>query len=66
MANITIKMKDGTVREFRHEGRAGGSYSKRLYYETGFVVVEDEWQTRTAIPAADIAEVIETPHRYGW
>lgn len=63
MANITVKMKDGKVREFRHEGRSGGSYTKSVKYEGAFVIIEDEYYKRTAIPAADIAEVIETPHR---
>lgn len=64
MSNITIKMKDGTVREFPHEGRAGGSYSKRLTYEGVFAVVRDEYDMKTAIPAADIAEIIERPVRW--
>jgi hypothetical protein len=63
MANITVKMKDGTVREFKHEGRAGGSYTKSVKYEGGFVIIEDEYYKRTAIPAADIVEVVEAPHR---
>jgi hypothetical protein len=61
--DITITMKDGTVREFKHAGRAGGSYTVLVTYEGGFVVVEDEWYRRTAIPACDVAEVVETPHR---
>jgi len=64
MASITIKMKDGTKREFPHQGRSGGSYTKRLKLEGAFAVIEDEWGKRTAIPAADIAEVVETPERY--
>ena len=63
MPDITLKMKDGTIREFRHEGRAGGSYTKRVKYEGAFAVIEDEWGTRTAIPASDIAEIIERPTR---
>jgi hypothetical protein len=63
MSSITVKMKDGTVREFPHKGRAGGSYTKTLKYEPGFVVIEDEYYMRTAIPADDIAEVIERPER---
>ena len=63
MANITVKMKDGTKREFKHEGRAGGSYTKTVKFEAGFVIITDEWDERIAIPAADIAEVIEKPLR---
>jgi hypothetical protein len=58
-----VKMKDGTVREFPHVGRAGGSYTKTLKFEGAFAVIEDEYYRRTAIPAADIAEVIEKPER---
>jgi hypothetical protein len=64
MASIEIKMKDGTVRNFPHEGRAGGSYTKKATYEGAFVVITDEWGTRTAIPAADVAEVVERPVRW--
>lgn len=63
MANITIKMKDGTVRDFPHERRPGGSYSKSVRYEPGFVVVTDEYYNETAIPAADVEEVRTKPVR---
>ncbi len=63
MSNITVKMKDGMVREFKHEGRSGGSYTKTVSYEGAFVIIEDEYHRKTAIPAADIAEVRETPER---
>ena len=56
-------MKDGTVKKFPHEGRAGGSYTKTLSVKAGFVVVEDEWQKKTYIPSEDIAKVHEWPHR---
>jgi hypothetical protein len=64
MADITIKMKDGTVREFPHKPRAGGSYTKTIKYEGAFAVVTDEYYQQTAIPAADIAEVKVIPDRY--
>lgn len=64
MASITIKMKDGTKREFPHEGRPGGSYTKKVTYEGAMVVIEDEYYKRIAIPVADVAEVIETPNRW--
>lgn len=64
MSSIQIKLKDGTVRDFRHEGRAGGSFTKRLRYEVGFVVIEDEYGHTTSIPTADIAEVKTAPERY--
>lgn len=65
MSNITVTMKNGAVREFRHEGRVGGSWTKSVKYEGAFVIIEDEYQKRIAIPAADIVEVVETPHRGG-
>lgn len=64
MSSITIKFKDGSVREFKHEGRAGGSYTKRVTYEGAFIVIEDEYYKRTSFPAQDIAEVIETPNSW--
>ena len=64
MSSIRIKMKDGSVRNYPHEGRSGGSYTKRLIYEGAFVIVEDEYGNRIGVPASDIAEVTETPQRY--
>lgn len=64
MASITIKMKDGTVKDFPHQGRAGGSYTKRIRYEGGFAIITDEWHDETAIPSADIAEVNVSQGRY--
>jgi hypothetical protein len=66
MASIRILMKDGTTREFPHEGRAGGSYSKSVKFEGNFVVITDEWDNRTAFPAEDVAEVQERPTRGCW
>ena len=60
--NIVVKMKDGTERRFMHEGRAGGSYTKRLAFEGVFAVITDEYGKRTAIPAADIAQIEESPN----
>ena len=63
MTSIKVKFKDGTIRDFPHQGRAGGSYSKSLSFEGAFVIVTDEWGQRTAFPAVDVVEVIETPAR---
>lgn len=62
--NIKITMKDGTIKKFLHEGRPGGSYTKHIKYEPGFVVVEDEWGKTIAIPQQDIQEIETTPIRY--
>ena len=64
MTSISVRMKDGTVREFPHRGRAGGSYTKRVRYEAAFVVVIDEYGQETAFPAADVAEVKTAEDRY--
>jgi hypothetical protein len=64
MPSITVKMKDGTRREFPHKGRAGGSWTKTLRYEIGFVVITDEYGNETAIPSADIEEIITHSNRY--
>ncbi len=57
MASIEIIFKDGTKREFLHQGRAGGSYTKKVRYEGGFVIVRDEYYKETAFPADDIKEI---------
>lgn len=57
MASIRIKMKDGTVKNFPHEGRAGGSYTKSIRYDGAFAIVKDEYDCETAIPANDIEEI---------
>lgn len=64
MASITLKMKDGTVKRFPHEGRPGGSYTKRLTFDGAFAIITDEYYKRTCIPAEDIAEIIEEPERH--
>jgi len=64
MASIYVKMKDGTTREFKHEGRAGGSYTKSVRYEGAFAVIKDEWDNETAIPVSEITEVKVKQSRY--
>ena len=55
--SIKVWMKNGEIKDFPHEGRAGGSYSKSIRYENGFVVIIDEWYNETVIPSADILEI---------
>jgi hypothetical protein len=57
-------MKDGTVLEFKHEPRAGGSYTKTIAYEGGMAIVTDEYYRKTAIPISDIKHINEIPDRY--
>lgn len=61
MSSITILMRDGSVRDFKHQGRPGGSYTKTIRYEPGFVVITDEWHIQTSIPSELIAEITTTP-----
>lgn len=64
MSDVLIKFKDGTSRDFKHRGRPGGSYTVKVRYEGDFVIVEDEWGTRTAFPGASVVEVVERPTRW--
>lgn len=64
MASITVKLKDGTVRQFPHKGRAGGSWTKTIRYEGAFAIIQDEWQMEVAIPANDVREIIVEPERF--
>ncbi len=57
MASIYVKMKDGTTKEFLHEGRAGGSYTKSIRYDGAFAIIKDEYDCETAIPVNDISEI---------
>lgn len=62
--NIKITMKDGVVRNFPHEGRPGGSYTKTIDYVPGFIVIKDEWGKEIVIPSDQIKEIETTPSRY--
>lgn len=64
MASIYVKMKNGETKEFKHTGRAGGSYTKTIRYEGAFAIIRDEWDCETAIPAEDIAEIKVERERY--
>ena len=66
MANILIRLKDGTQRRFMHEGRTGGSYTKTVRYESEWVIVTDEDGRETAFPRDLVLEVRSEPHRIGW
>ena len=64
--NITIYLKDGQSEVFRHEGRAGGSYTKSLRYEGDFAIVRDEWDRETAFPSSDIKKIVSEPNNRGY
>lgn len=55
--SITIDFEDGTKRVWTHEGRAGGSYTKRIRYEGQVAIVSDEWGTETAFPLSTIKAI---------
>ena len=55
--NIVIVFKDGTEKRFDHASRAGGSYTKRVEYKGGFVIVTDEWDATWSYPMIDVKEV---------
>jgi hypothetical protein len=59
MREIIIYFKDQTVKQWRHEGRAGGSYTKEVTYKDGWVIVRDEWGNTTAFPSETV-EFVET------
>lgn len=56
-ALIQIKFRDGTDAVFKHEGRAGGSYTKTIRYEGNFVIVKDEWGKEFVYPSDTIKEI---------
>jgi hypothetical protein len=66
MKNITIVLKDGRKIEHKHTGRPGGSYSKSVRYEVGFVVVVDEYGNEVAYPSTEVAEIKTENLRSGW
>ena len=63
MSTVRVHMKAGHSFEFKESGRPGGSYSNRVRYEPGFVIIEDEWGAKTAFPAEDIARIEEEAYR---
>ena len=64
MATCTIKFRNGETAQFKHEGRAGGSYTKRVELTEGWVTIIDEWGQRTSYPADTVEAVNEIPNRY--
>lgn len=64
MANIKITFNNGEVKEFKHEGRGGGSYTKRLKLEGNWAIITDEWDRRTVFPLETIKCIEETPERW--
>ena len=63
---ITVIKKNGDIREFLHEGRAGGSYSKSIHCGGNFVIIKNEWGDETIIPSDDIEEIKTESHMGRW
>lgn len=57
MSRIVITFKDGTVKEWRHEARAGGSWTKTVKMTDGWVTVTNEYGSTESFPAETIKEV---------
>jgi len=55
--NIKVFMKDGTIKDFPHVGRLGGSYTKEIRYEGAFAIITDEYDNEFALPVNDISEI---------
>lgn len=64
VSSVVVIMKNGERHDFPHEGRPGGSYTKSVAFESGWVIVTDEWGKRRAFPSDDVAEVKETTTRW--
>lgn len=60
--DIVVYMKDGSVKPFPHEGRPGGSYTKSMRTEIGFVVITDEYYNEHWIPTNDIDRIETKEH----
>jgi len=58
MTYICIEFIDGTKREWRHEGRAGGSWTKTLELQDGWVTVRNEYGSTNIFPRDSIKEII--------
>lgn len=59
MRSIRVIKKDGKQLDFPHEGRPGGSYTKKIRYEGSFVIIKDEYDHESIFSVSDI-EKIET------
>lgn len=56
--SVIVHLRDGSKREFPHQGRPGGSYTNSVRYEGQFAIVRDPWDNDTAFPM-DVVERVE-------
>lgn len=66
MASITVHLRDGSIEEFKHSGRTGGSYTKNVRYEGGFVIITDEYYNETAFPESLVSKVEKASQERHW
>ena len=59
MANVTVKLKNGTVRRFVYDA-IGGAACEGVKYEGGFAIICDRDFLKTSFPAADIESIEDT------
>ena len=64
--SIIIHKRDGSKVEFKHRGRAGGSYTIHIKYEAGFAIVIDEYENQTVFPESVIDHVDVKAGYSGW
>ena len=62
--DIIVLFRDGNKKEFLHQGRAGGSYTKSIRYEGQFAIIEDEYYNETIYPMDLIQEIKTSSNRY--
>lgn len=63
MASYTVKMRDGSEREFPETSAPGGSYHTSLKMDGAFAVFQDAYGAQVIIPESLIAEISKRPER---
>jgi hypothetical protein len=66
MSRIVVEYNDGTEQTFEETSRAGGSYCTSMSFRDGWVIIEDAYDNRTAIPSERVKNVKEYPSRGRW
>ena len=56
MADIYVKMKDGSTKRFEHKGHPA-DWTNVIQYKGAFAVITDAVGNKTAIPASNISEI---------
>lgn len=61
---VIIHFRDGSRKDFPHEPRPGGSYTNKVRYEGGMVIVTNAWDREFAYPMDMVKSVETTPTRF--